>query len=217
MKYLVYYLLFLLLVSSIILYFLIKKEKLTMNKKKEIILIPNEITLTNDFNINKTVYELVKRDKLILPNQKNTLILSWEMFIPNISGEFYWRSFYGKDKSIFKLGDSPHVYYNPKLNTLRIMARYIYSPFFNHYPILEFKNIHLQKWNSFVIVFQTYNIKVYYNKELVLNTIYESPILIDDTRYKEVKVGEVNNNIYGKLDNMKLITANYSNKQILNL
>jgi hypothetical protein len=199
-KLLLLYLTIILLITISIYFFI----ETTSNKikYKQIIVLDNEIDINNRFKYERTVYELVKRDTLRLPNENNTLIISWRMFIPSFTGSNYWSNYYGNDKHIISIGDSPKIMYNPKNNKLKVMCEYLSSPFYNHYPILEFQNIELQKWNTFTIKINSYHIILYYNGNMVLNRKYNNLLKIDDHKTKFVKIGKINNNIYGKLDNV---------------
>lgn len=218
MKYVIIYLLFMLVVLSIILYFVIKHEKyINSSNIKQVTLINDEILMDNIFAINKSVFELFKRDNLKLTNNGNKFIITWKMYIPNVGGEYYWSNYFGRDKTIFKLGNSPHIYYNAKTNTMKLILRYFNSPFMNHYPIIEFDQIEQQKWNTFTIVFDSYNIIVFYNGVEVINKEFENMIELDDHKYSNVQIGEVNNNIFGKISDFKIITNDLTHQQLLKL
>lgn len=180
-------------------------------------LISDEKTLNKSFNFTKTIYDVVKRNKLTLPDQENTIIITWQMNIPNIGGEFYWTSNYTKDKPIIRIGESPHIYYNAKQNKLKIIAKYQYSPFANHYPLIELDEVNLQGWNTYTVVIQNYKVRIYVNGELKVSQILDNGIVIDDYKTKNIMLGEVNNNLFGKIRNFSLYFKNLSNEAISNL
>jgi len=185
--------------------------------EKETILIEGEKVISQNFSFITNVYNLVKRNRLILPNEGNTLIISWHMYLPNVGGDMYWTSSYNKDKPIIKIGNSPHIYYNPKQNVLKIITKYQYSPFENHFPIIEVPNITLQKWCLYTVVIQNNLVRVYIDGELIITKPLETAITIDDFKNTEIKVGEVNNNIMGKISNMKLYFKNYQHHELKSL
>lgn len=191
------------ILSVISLGFLIYTEKHS-DKTDYVELITDEKILDKSFNATKTIQDVIKRNKLTLPNESNTIIITWQMYLPNIGGEFYWTSNYTKDKPIIRIGQSPHIYYNAKQNKLKIITKYQYSPFANHYPLIELEDIMLQGWNTYTVVVQNYKIRIYVNGELKLSQKLDNGIVIDDYRTKEILLGEVNNNLFGKIRNLKL-------------
>lgn len=174
------------------------------NENDVLYLIKDEITLNENFNYEKTVLELMKRQNLLLPNNSNTLIITWQMFLVNTGGEFYWNTNYNKDKSIIRIGNTPHIYYNPRNNKLKVIAAYQYSPFANQYPIIEIENVELQRWNTFTVVFtEGYKVLIYLNGELVLSRHLDNGIKLDTIK-SNIRIGELNNNIFGKLRDMTI-------------
>jgi len=182
--------------------------------KSDLELINDEVLLNNKFYLSNTIYKLSKRDRLTVPNERNTIIISWHMHLPNIGGEFYWSSNYTKDKPIIRIGRSPHVYFNVKENKLKIICNYQYSPFANQYPIIEVPDINLQKWSVYTIFIQNTKVKVYIDGVLVLSRKLDKAIEIDDYKSSEIQIGEVNNNILGKIKNMKLHFTELSHDEL---
>ena len=180
-------------------------------------IISSEQTLTPEFNYSKSVYDLVKRTRLTLPNEANTVIISWKMMLPNIGGEFYWTDNYNKDKPIIRIGKSPHIYYNPKQNVLKVICKYLYSPFENQFPIIEIPDIVLQKWSTYTVLIQNSLIKVYIDGKLVLSKHLKNSIEIDDGKSVDILVGQVHNNIFGKINNLRLYFNNYEHYQLKKL
>ena len=199
-KILLLYLAIILLITISIYFFI----ETTSNKikYKSVTVLDKETDINNQFKYERTIYELVKRDNLRLNNENNTLIISWRMFIPSFTGSNYWSNYYGNDKHILSIGNSPTILYNPKDNILKVRCEYVNSPFYNHFPILEFKNLEIQRWNTITIKINSYQIILYYNGNMVLNKKYNNLLKIDDHKSRLVKIGKQNNNIYGKIDNM---------------
>ena len=50
-----------------------------------------------------------------------------------------------------------------------VIVKYKESPFYAHYPIIELKNIPLQRWNNYAVVIHNNYVKIYLNKQLVIN------------------------------------------------
>jgi|SaaInlStandDraft_7_1057024.scaffolds.fasta_scaffold93675_2 hypothetical protein len=194
---------------------LIQQKKNSTNDMVK--LITDEKILDKSFNFSKIVYDIVKRNKLTLANENNTIIITWQMYIPNIGGEFYWTSNYTKDKPIIRIGKSPHIYYNAKQNKLKIIAKYQHSTFDNHYPLIELSNINLQKWNTYTVIIQNYKIRIYINGKLQLSKQLDNGIDIDDYKTSNVMLGEVNNNLFGKIRNFNLHFKNLSHNKLSSL
>jgi hypothetical protein len=207
------FLIIILIICLVVLgYTLYNKKK--RNMLNELRIITDEKIISNTFNFTKTIYDLVKRNNLTLPTESNTIIITWKMYLDNIGGEFYWANNYNKDKPIIKIGTSPHIYYNVKENKLKIITKFENNPFENNYPIIELTDINLQQWNTYSIVINTYKIKIYVNGNLKISKKLNNPIQIDDYKTKEVKIGEVNNNIFGKVRDLSIILNNLTNDKL---
>lgn len=180
-------------------------------------LITSEQILDRSFNLSKSISDVIKRDKLSLVNENNTIIITWQMYLPNIGGEFYWTSNYNKDKPIIRIGTSPHIFYNAKQNKLKILTKYQYSPFDNHYPLIELEDINLQRWNTYTIAIQNYHVRIYVNGELVLSQKLENGIVIDDNKTSDLLIGEVNNNLFGKIRNLSIYMSDLSHEKLSKL
>lgn len=177
-------------------------------------LIKDEITLNENFNYEKTILELMKRENLLLPNNANTLIITWQMFLVNSGGEFYWNTNYNKDKPIIRIGNTPHIYYNPRNNKLKVVVAYQYSPFANQYPIIELENIELQRWNTFTVVFsEGFKVLIYLNGELVLSRHLDNGVKLNTIK-TDIRIGELNNNIFGKLRDMTIYLNPMTHSQL---
>ena len=156
------------------------------------------------------------RKSLVAPGHGHGLSITWNMKIPNTAGEKLWHSIFSKDKPIIRIGDSPQIYYNPKYNVLRVIVKYKESPFYAHYPIIELKNIPLQRWNNYAVVIHNNYVKIYLNKQLVINKKLPN---IPEISNSDIIVGEQNNNIIGTISNLRLYFRPYDNnniKKILN-
>jgi hypothetical protein len=206
----------LLVISILVLTYLTFSKKSTFEVNK-LDLITSEQILDRSFNFSKSISDIIKRDKLSLVNENNTIIITWQMYLPNIGGEFYWTSNYTKDKPIIRIGTSPHIYYNAKQNKLKILTKYQYSPFANHYPLIELEDINLQRWNTYTIVLQNYHVRIYVNGELVLSQQLENGIVIDDDKTSDLLIGEVDNNLFGKIRNLSIYLTDLSHEKLSKL
>lgn len=206
---------FLIIIFLIITYYIIYHIKPIVSLKNKSTLVPEMETLNRDFEKKETVYNLVNRETLTLPNKANTLIITWQMYIPNIGSELLWTSNYSGDKPIIRIGNTPHIYYNPKHNKISVITKYIHTPFKYHFPTIELHNIKQQKWNTYTILIQSMKVLIYVNGELVKSHILDNPIKIDDSASSEIIVGELNNNIAGaKINNLELLYDELTHNQL---
>ena len=207
-------LLFLFLIGVLTLVFY---KYLYYEKKKNYYEIINE----NEISIDQTYEEMIPLSKLNAPTpysliqegnpQGYGMTIVFELFIQHFQPERTWFSSYAKNKPIIRIGNSPHIYYNPKMNHLSIQVEYLKTPFYAHYPIIEYKNVPLQTWNKFIVVLKTNYVVLYLNGKQVLNKTISNPIKIN---YSDVIVGEVNNNLIGKMKNMRLYYRPYHQFEI---
>ena len=103
------------------------------------------------------------------------------------------------------------LYYNPKYNVLRVIVKYKESPFYSHYPIIELKNIPLQRWNNYIVVLHNNDVKIYLNKKLI---VHKSLPNIPEVTSSNIIVGEQNNNIIGEISQLRVYFRPYNSKDI---
>lgn len=151
------------------------------------------------------------RKSIMLDGFGHGITVSWNMNIPNTMGEQMWHSSFSKDKPIIRIGESPHIYYNPKYNVLRVIVKYKESPFYSHYPIIELKNVPLQRWNNYIVVLHNNDIKIYLNKKLI---VHKSLPNIPEVTSSNIIVGEQNNNIIGEISQLRVYFRPYDAKDI---
>jgi hypothetical protein len=151
------------------------------------------------------------RDNIVMPGYGHGLTFSWGMYLEQVGPDRMWSSSYAKDKPILRIGNSPHIYYNPKYNILKVQVSYKETPFFAHYPIIELRDIPLQRWNKFVVVIQENKVKIYFNGKLVVNKKLANEPLLEST---DIILGEKYNNIIGKIQDFKVYFRPYDNRDI---
>ena len=151
------------------------------------------------------------RDSLLIPGAGYGITLTWNMYIDSVGPDRIWSTNYARDKPIFRLGNSPQILYNPKYNVLKVLVAYKESPFFSHYPVIELRNVQLDRWNSYAVVIDNNNVKIYFNGKQVVNKKLASVPLIEEA---DVVLGEKSNNIIGKIQGMRLYFRPYNNAEI---
>lgn len=179
--------------------------------------------ITDIIDVDQTYQETIPLHKLFDITSRNTLSLPghpegegltfiWNMYIPSFTPENIWFTSYAKDKPLLKIGDSPQIVYNPKYNSLKLIIKYKSTQFISHYPIIEINDIPMQKWNKFIIILKTNNIKIYINGKIIIHKILPNPIIINND---DIQLGEINNNIIGKLSNFDIIFRPLNNDEVI--
>lgn len=178
-------------------------------------LITNENNIAQDYEQLFILSNIIPdRATLVLPGYGDGLLFTWQMFIPNTMGERGWSTNFSKDKPLIRIGDSPQIYYNPKNNILKIVLKYKETPFYAHYPVIELKDIPLQKWNHYAVSINGNSVVIFFNgiqvKNQKLNTI---PIISNN----DIILGEQGNNIIGKIKNLTIHFRPYNTYEIKKL
>lgn len=175
-------------------------------------LVPGILKMSQSYENTFFISNIIKdRSSIIAPGYGYGLTITWSMNIPNTVGEQFWNSSFNKDKPIIRIGESPQIYYNPKYNVLKVIVKYKESPFYAHYPIIELKNIPLQRWNHYAVVIFNNNIKIYLNKILMINTKLPN---IPEILNSDIIVGQQNNNIIGQIRNLRCYFRPFDNEKI---
>lgn len=130
------------------------------------------------------------------------LTLTWRMFLNTPGGDRHWTTSYARDKPIIRIGKSPWITYNHKYNQLSVQLDYGQaSPFYSHRPSIVAPHVPLQAWNTWGVVINGTEVKVYLNGIQIVNKSLPLPPHLDSA---DIIIGEVNNNINGRLSNVKL-------------
>lgn len=180
---------------------------------ESVTLINGQVQIDETFERNFSIAKLLgeNRSSIVIPGYGNGLTFKWSMYLEDPVGERYWHSSYTKDKPIFTLGDSPHIYYNPKYNVLKIAVKYNETPFYAHYPIIELKDIPLRRWNEFVVCIDGNRVKIWVNGEYrISKTLANDPIISTS----DIILGQKNNNINGGIRDFVLYYRPFSNMDI---
>lgn len=184
--------------------------------KERMVLIEDTKEITQIYQetipLNK-LYDIDTRKNITIPGNPNGegLTFIWNMYMPNFIPERIWFTSYSKDKPLIRIGDSPQIVYNPKNNSLKVMVKFNYTQFNNHYPIIELKDIPLQRWNKFIIVIKTNEVKIFLNGKIKIHKILPNPIIINN---QDLEIGEVNNNIIGNISNMEIVYRPLDNFEV---
>jgi hypothetical protein len=175
-------------------------------------LISDTKHIDQDFEKRYVLSEIIpNRDTIIIPGYGEGLTFAWKMFIPNTMGERGWLSNFNKDKPLIRIGDSPHIYYNPKNNVLKVVLKYKETPFYAHYPVIELKDIPLQTWNHYTVVINGNTVIIYFNGKQVKNhKLNNIPIISNN----DIILGEMDNNIIGSIKDFSIHFRPYDTYEI---
>jgi len=159
------------------------------------------------------VFDVDSRDNMTLDGipEGRGLTFKWSMKIPSFIPERTWFTSYGKYKPIVRILDSPCIFYHPKTNSLLVQVKYKKTDFLTKYPVIELKDIPLQRWNNFVVVIKTNQVKVFMNGDLLILKSLPNPIIFNNS---DIIIGEVNNNIIGNIRNLEVIFKPLTNVQV---
>jgi hypothetical protein len=182
--------------------------------KKSYTLLKGTQTISQDF-------ESTVPYSLLAPNRASLMVddsgagyglsFTWSMYLEQVGPERIWSTSYAKDKPILRIGDSPHIVYNPKYNILKVIVNYKESPFYAHYPVIELRDLPLQKWNQYSVVIDNNKVKIYFNGKLVVNKVLATVPVIDST---DIVIGEKFNNLVGKIKDLTVYFRPYDNRDI---
>lgn len=184
--------------------------------KKSYTLLSGTQSLTQDFETT-VPYSLLapNRDSLMYSENPDEggygISFTWSMYLDQVGPERIWSTSYAKDKPILRIGDSPHIVYNPKYNILKVIVNYKESPFYAHYPVIELRDLPLQTWNQYGVVIDNNKVKIYFNGKLVVNKILSSVPVIEST---DITVGEKSNNLVGRIKDLTVYFRPYDNREI---
>ena len=182
--------------------------------KKSYSLLKGTQTISQDFE-STVPYSLLapNRDSLMVEDSETGYGLSftWSMYLEQVGPERIWSTSYAKDKPILRIGDSPHIVYNPKYNILKVIVNYKESPFYAHYPVIELRDLPLQTWNQYGVVIDNNKVKIYFNGKLVVNKVLATVPVIDST---DIVIGEKFNNLVGKIKDLTVYFRPYDNREI---
>lgn len=195
----------------IIFYPQLRKRANPFNNGNSTILLSEVLEMDNDTERRIPISRLIPPSKDIECNDVNAignklanpgLTISWRMFLNVPGGDRHWTTSYSRDKPILRIGSSPWITYNHKYNHLTVQLDYgKSSPFYSHRPSIVVPHVPLQTWNTWAVVIDGTEIKVYLNGVQVINKHLPLPPLLDTA---DIIIGQVNNNINGRLAKMQI-------------
>lgn len=209
---------FVILIAMLIAYYFYYYLPNTSNiNKYKIELLSTETEFNNEYENTMQVANLVTtRSNLYVPKLGYGLTFSWEMFIPNLSGNDKWNNGFNILKPIISMNDSPQISYHPKKNYLSIILKYRDNPFRAQFADIKFDKIKQQKWSKYILVINGRTIQLYIDSILVSTQFLPSlPVIYDID--SEIVLGQKNNNFLGKIQNVNMIPFPISYNDISNL
>jgi len=185
--------------------------------KYKIELLSTETEFNNEYENSMQVANLITtRSNLYVPKLGYGLTFSWEMFIPNLSGNDKWNNGFNILKPLITINDSPQISYHPKKNYLSIILKYRDNPFRAQFAEIKFDKIKQQKWSKYIVVINGRTIQLYIDGILVSTHFLPSlPVIYDID--SELILGQKNNNFLGKIRNVNMIPFPISYNDISNI
>lgn len=186
------------------------------NKSKyQINLLSTETVFDNNYENTIQIINMVQdRNTLYIPKLSYGLTFTWEMYIPNLSGNDKWQHSFNILKPIIVINDSPQISYHPKKNYLSIIMKYRDNPFQAQFAEIKFDKIKQQKWSKYILVIDGRNIQLYVDGKIVLVQYLPSIPVIYDIN-STIILGQKNNNFLGKIRNLNLYPYPFSFSEIL--
>ena len=209
---------FVILIAILIAYYFYYYLPNTSNiNKYKIELLSTETEFNNEYENTMQVANLITtRSNLYVPKLGYGLTFSWEMFIPNLSGNDKWNNGFNILKPLITMNDSPQISYHPKKNYLSIILKYRDNPFRAQFAEIKFDKIKQQKWCKYILVINGRTIQLYIDSILVSAHFLPSlPVIYDID--SEIVLGQKNNNFLGKIRNVNMIPFPISYNDISNL
>ena len=209
---------FVILIAMLIAYYFYYYLPNTSNiNKYKIELLSTETEFNNEYENSMQVANLITtRSNLYVPKLGYGLTFSWEMFIPNLSGNDKWNNGFNILKPLITINDSPQISYHPKKNYLSIILKYRDNPFRAQFAEIKFDKIKQQKWSKYIVVINGRTIQLYIDGILVSTHFLPSlPVIYDID--SELILGQKNNNFLGKIRNVNMIPFPISYNDISNI
>jgi hypothetical protein len=172
--------------------------------KYQIPILTTETTLDEKFSQIVQIANLVSnRPTLMVPKLGYGITFTWEMYIPNLSGNAVWHNSYNIVKPIFSMQDSPQVGYNPKKNYLSVITKYRDNPFYAQFSEIKIPDLKLQKWCKYTLAISGRNIQIWIDG-VIIKTEYLPSLPVFYDIQSNITIGQVNNNFNGKIRNLTL-------------
>lgn len=207
-----------LLIAMVAVYYIYYYLPNTHNVNKyKVNILSTETVFNNDYENAMQVANLITtRNSLYVPKLGYGLTFSWEMFIPNLSGNDIWNKGFNILKPIITMNDSPQISYHPKKNYLSIVLKYRDNPFRAQYAEIKFDKIKQQKWSKYILVINGRTIQLYIDGVLSSAQFLPSLPVIYDIN-SEIILGQKDNNFLGTVRNVVMIPfpVSYSDIQLI--
>ncbi len=172
--------------------------------KYQIPVLTTETTLDETYSQTIQIANLVNsRPTLMVPKLGYGITFSWEMYIPNLSGNANWQNNYNIVKPIFTMQDSPQVGYNPKKNYLSIITKYRNNPFYAQFAEIKVPDLKPQKWSKYILAISGRVIQVWIDGSIVKTEYLPSLPVFYDIQ-SAISIGQTNNNFQGKIRNLNM-------------
>lgn len=164
----------------------------TTFKKDPITLLDKVVTLNPDF------VKKYSSNEIPLPNLEKGdelgITFAFKVYLENAMENEKWGRRFDQLKSIINY--YPSVRYHPYENYLEFGVEIRDNIQMNSFQTVKYQDPPLQKWLNIIAVYNSNRIIVYINNEMVINKKLKNPPILTP---RPLQVGELNNNIMGKL------------------
>ena len=164
----------------------------------------DELIINEDFEINVNFSEfMVGRETLYQEGEGNDISFYWEMEVPNLQGNESINSNINKYKPLIMFGSVPNIYFHPRKSILDFVVKYKDNP---DYPKFSHTQVEIkqQKWNKILCVIKKRIILIYINGQLIKSNTLGNVPFISQSSQESLKIGDKNNNMIGKIRNLKI-------------
>jgi hypothetical protein len=190
------------LIIAYYLYFYL--PSLSNTNKYKITILGSETVINEDFQQTTMMTDIVTtRPTLMIPKLGYGLTFTWEMYIPNLSGNAHWNNNYNIVKPLFSMNDSPQVGYNPKKAYISVVTKYRDNPFYAQFSQIKITDIKQQKWCKYILIIFGRTIQVWIDGNIIKTEYLPSLPVIYDIQSSFI-IGQKNNNFLGKLRNVTI-------------
>jgi hypothetical protein len=187
-----------------------------MATKDHKFLIDSEVILNPEYEKKINLGNFLGSNLNLIEEGKGVGIsFEWDMYIPNTISNKGWTSDYNSFKPILLFGDTPQIYYHPRKNFVSFNVKYKEHGHYFQYAQINVE-VPLQRWNNYLITINNRTVNIYVNRELKETVEIGNVPLISTSDESIIQIGEKNNNIIGKINNMKIYFRNFTTKDVLN-
>jgi len=148
--------------------------------------------------LNKDFVKKYNSNEIPLPNldkgDELGITFAFKVYLENAMENEQWGRRFDQLKSIINY--YPSVRYHPYDNYLEFGVEIRDNIQMNSFQTVKYQDPPLQKWLNIVVVYNSNRIIVYIDNEMVINKKLKNPMILTP---RSLQIGEVNNNIMGKL------------------